>query len=211
MMTTTQPKPKPMKKHILFICVAALLCVPKIHARRASAEEANCASMSLIYTSPSWSDVKDGRGLGAAMGITFFGVAFMEVEAMYLRHGMKDLSGSLTQVPVLGTFAVRFPFEKARVGLQIGGSVGPAMQQWKIMDRSSTNIVAAVAGQALIAWYPSPTHWRGSINAGAKELWTSKNAGRKAGATRCFPSGPTSFSKQRLPGIASVIFARDLL
>ena len=188
-----------MKKHILFVCVAALLCAPNLHARRASAEEANCASVSLIYAAPSWSDVKDGRGLGAAMGITYMCVGFLEVEAMYLRHGMKDLSGSLTQVPLLGTIAFRLPIGSCAggaispLGLQIGVSAGPAMQQWKIVERSSTNVVAAFAGQALIAWFPSIKHWQGSINAGVRELWMGKSGGRKAGGNALFSVGADFF------------------
>jgi hypothetical protein len=174
-----------MRKRLLFFCVAALFCASKLHAHQGTF---NYASASLIYASPSWGDVKDGYGLGAAIGVSAQGVAFAEIETMYLRHNMKNQSGSLTQVPVLATFAFRYPVEKFRVGLQVGGSAGAAMQQWKILDHSNTKIVAAFSWQALVAYYFC-TRTPISINVGIKELWTGKSAGRKSGVNRLFSVG----------------------
>ena len=175
-----------MKKHLLHIGFATLLCVTGLRAHNLN-RNPFYANVSLIKSFPSWSGVKGGYGIGAAFGADVW-IHYAEIEVMYLMHRMDYSNSSLTLVPALITYRHEIPFERIFLngslwGIQFGGSAGFAVQKWKIPDRSNTKMVAAFAGQALLVYHFGD---EGLMNAGIKALWTDKGSLRKSGVDILF-------------------------
>jgi len=174
-----------MKIRSLIIVAAALFFAAGLHAQNKVQYH---ASASLSYAMPSWDKAKAGSAEGLSFGIILKERHYFEGEVIFMKHNWKDgVVGNLTLIPTLATYRYEISFDaKSDWYLQLGGSIGTAVQTWKYGLNNKDYIRLAYGAQAMAVYKLNKTF---SAIGGVRILQTEVGEAKQSGNATLFSAG----------------------